>query len=353
MTTVPEVPAFLTWPRLPRRTFREHPVVQSAAGLPGLVIDQASQSVHVDRVVVERDLNRLSSAYLTNNVTAGALSAENAAGLLEVLRVPTEWLEGIVIRSQVMGPISLALKLTDEQDKALIYDPMLLEALAHHLALRVAWLSNQFASRASEHIICLDEPFLDAFNSPFFPIDCQRGVDLLDIVLAGVRGVHSCRGISIGTIGLIQREHMPATYWQPLLQASIDLIAVDVYNHSVVLREAADLLPAFLERPGIFIWGIVPTDETTLALETTESLAARFNNLLRELSETGIPREQLLQSILISTTGSLAHLSPAVAERALVLCTRLSHQIRTAYGLKEQPYPTPTPKKEQQPANEP
>lgn len=352
MTTVPEVPAFLTWPHLPRRAFREHPVVQSAVGLPGLVVDPANQSAHVDRVVVERDLNRLSSAYLTNNLAAGTLPAENAAGLMEVLRVPTEWFEGIVIRSQIMGPISLALKLTDEQDKALIYDPMLLEALAHHLALRAAWLSNQFASRASEHIICLDEPFLDAFGSPFFPIEWQRGVDLLDIVLAGVKG---CRGISIGTIGLIQREHIPATYWTPLLQTSADILAVDVYHHSAVLREAAPSLPAFLERSGLLVWGMVPTDEATLALETTESLAARFGHLLRDLSKAGVPQERLLQSILISTTGSLAHLSTSLAERALMLCTRLSHQIRTTYGLKEHPpsASAPTPKKEQQPANEP
>lgn len=330
MATMTTIPAVLTWPHLPQRSFFEQDFIQSVVGFPGLVVEDEGRHMYVDRTIAERDLNQLSLAYLKHTPAFGALGDDVAAGLRETLRIPAGWFEGVAIRSQMLGPISLSLKIVDEQQRALAYDPMLLEALSHHLSLRTAWFQQQLASQTNDMIVCLDEPFLDVFLSPFAPFDWQRGLDLLELVFDGFTG---CRGIAIGTVGTIEKKRGTPVAWAPILETSIDLLSFDVYNHQELLLDAADVLPGFLERPGYLIWGIVPNDADMLEEETTETLEARFQTLLRTLNEAGISHSQLLPASLISTSGSLAHLPVATAERALQLCANLAVRLRKAYGL--------------------
>lgn len=335
MTTTPML---LTWPRLPQRAFCEQSFVQSASGFPGLVTDTVSRRVFVDRTTVERTIDQLSLAYLQNDVDTTALKQDQATGLAELLRMPAGWFGGAAIRSQLVGPLSLSLFITDEQQRPLIYDPMLLEALAHHVSLRAGWLSRQFNSLVDDVIICLSEPFLDVFNNPFLPIDWNRGVELLELVFGNIEG---CRGLSIGTMGIGQRERErerergtpPASYWRPVLETSVELLLLDVYAHSSLLLEAADVLPNFLERPGYLVWGIVPTAPEDLARETVHTLVERVGRMLDTLAARGISREQLLQASLITTCTSLEHLSIAEAERALYLCFEVSNRLRSVYAL--------------------
>ncbi|NJN66083.1 MAG: hypothetical protein HC884_04890 [Chloroflexaceae bacterium] len=332
MATVPAIPSFLTWPQLPRRSFREQRFVQSAAGFPGLVIDSTSRRVYVDRAIAERDLDRLSLAYLTHDISAGALTEEYAAGLKEALQVPRSRFEGVVVRSMLVGPISLGLKLADEQERPLVYDPMLLEALTHHLSLRASWLSAQFNDQADTTIICLDEPFLDAIHSPFLPLDWDRSIDMLELVFAGVRGG---RGLSVGAIGPRQKEQPPPIHWEQLMETSMECFACDVYYRQDILLDAAPVLPAFLNRRGFVIWGLIPAQEEALALETAETLVERFQDLVHELGAVGVPQDLLVPASAISTSGGLEHLSVALAERAMQLCVEVSRLLRLAYGFKD------------------
>ncbi len=302
--------------------------MQSAVHFPGFVLDTTTRQAYVDRAVMEQDIDQLSVAYLTRTIANGALTIEHAAGLMELLRMPAEWFTGRAIHSQLVGPVSLALRLTDEQQRSLIYDPVLLEAVAHHLSLRVAWLSNQFSNLASDTIVCLDEPFLDAFNTAFFPLDWDRGLELIELVLSDVPG---CRGVMISGFGL--RETGTPVSWAPLLDTSVELIALDVYYHGELLLNAAPLLPDFLERPGFLIWGLIPADADMLAIETIDSLFNRFQRLVNQLVKAYVPRDHLLAASFISTSSSLEHLPIEVAEQALKLCVAVSNQIRSRYRL--------------------
>jgi hypothetical protein len=96
------------------------------------------------------------------------------------------------------------------------------------------------------------------------------------------------------------------------------------------------VLKDFLERPGLISWGLIPANEQSLAKETTDTLTARFNGLLRKLSVAGVPRDRLLQASLITTSGRLSHLPIEAAERALQLCSDVSLRIRLSYGLTNQ-----------------
>ncbi len=332
MTAIPGIPSLCTWPYLPKYSFREQRFVQSAAGFPGLVVDTIAEQVFVDRADAEQGIDGVSLAYLTHNTAIGALTSEYASGLTRLLHIPSGWLEGVAIKSQLVGPISLALYITDEQQRPLLYDPVLREALAQHLSLRSAWLSTQLSTLTEHVMICLDEPFLDAFNSPFFPIDWDRGIELLEIVFSGVTG---CRGVMIGNGSMSSHGDQSSAYWAPILETSVDMLMFDVYNHSAVFLDGAHLLPRFLDMDGSVIWGLIPSNAEALHTETTDTLVVRFQTMLHLLTKAGVSQDQLLQASLISTDGSLEHLSVKDAEHALQLCSSVSTHIRLSFGLEE------------------
>jgi hypothetical protein len=307
---------------------REHLHVQSASGFPGLMLDPSTNHAYVVRDQAIQKLDWLELAYLERNTLSGALTAEDAAGLFDVLRAPTPQTRRYAINSQILGPISLALQLTDEQHRPLIYDPMLREALAHHLALRIGWLTSRLANHADHVIVFLDEPLLEALESPFCPLRWQEGIDLIEQVIGGFSGV---RGLIIRATEAQQIDNLPR-FIELMHDTTIDLIWLDV-QPPYGARPAAVLLPELLERGGALVWGLVPTTYATLQRTTADDLLAYFEHMLDGITAAGLDREEVLQSSLIGTSGSLAHVPIASAERAVRLCAEVSNHLRTRYEL--------------------
>jgi hypothetical protein len=325
-------PAVLTWPCLPQRSFREHLYTQSASGFPGLVLDEASRRAYVVKEQAERNLDWVGLAYLQRNALVSALKPEDAAALTELLRSAGTAQEHAyrAIASQMIGPVSLSMQLTDEQNRPLMHDPMLREALVQHLSLRVSWLTDRLCSLAEDTIICLDEPLLSVLSSPFCPISWDSGIELLEQVFDGTTG---CRGLILGEFGARQRGHDLATSWAYLMETSVELVALDVYNYSNLLLSAVSVLPDFLDRAGVIVWGLVPADSAALAHETVDTLVARFEKLLEHLVAAGLRRDQVLSASLISTNDHLTHLAPGSVEKALQCCVDISSRLRANYKL--------------------
>jgi len=315
--------ALLAWPQLPQRSFREQGFVQSLIGFPGALIDALQARAYVDRSAAERELDRLGLAYLENNSDYAALAEDDAAGLAELLRQSHPAQMPLALKGQLMGPISLATHITDEQQRPLIYDSALFDALGQHLRLRAAWQEARLRERIDTTIICLDEPFLEAVGLPFLPVDWEAARDQLDIVLGGIAG---CKGIFAGG----------AVNWAEVLQTSVELIIADAYEHSQSLVAAAAALPAFLDRDGIVGLGLVPTDAEALSHSTAEGLLQHTIALFDELARAGVPIEWLARQAVVSTSDTLSQLDVATAERALQLVARLSQLLRAHYQLDEQ-----------------
>jgi hypothetical protein len=322
------LPSLLTWPCLPQRSVREHLHMQSASGFPGLVLDQSTSHVYVVREKSIQKLDELELAYLERNTLSGALTAEDAAGLFDILRAPAPQTRRFAINSQILGPISLALQLTDDQHRPLIYDPMLREALAHHLALRLSWLTNRLTAQADHVIVSLDEPLLEALDSPFCPLSWQEGIDLIEQVISGVDGV---RGLILRATDAQQIDNLPR-YRELLRDTSLELIWLDM-QQPYGARLAAVLLPDLLERGGTLVWGVVPTTYAALQRATADTLLAHFEHLLDGITSAGLNREQVLQASLIGTSDSLARVPIAAAERAVRLCADVSSRVRARHEL--------------------
>jgi hypothetical protein len=292
------------------------------------MLDQSTNHVYVVRDQATQKLDWLELAYLERNTLSGALAAEDAAGLFDILRAPAPQTRRYAINSQLLGPISLALQLTDEQHRPLIYDPMLREALAHHLALRVGWLASRLATHAEHVMLFLDEPLLEALDSAFCPLTWQEGIDLIEQVIGEFDGA---RGLIIRATEDQQIDNL-SRFSELMRDTSIDMIWLNV-QPPYSARPAAVLLPELLERSGALVWGVVPTTYAALQKTSADTLLAHFEYMLEGITAAGLDREQVLQSSLIGTSGSLAHVPIASAERAVRLCAEVSNRLRTRYEL--------------------
>lgn len=303
---------------LPQRAPREQALALAAAGYPGLSFDHERGAV--TRAAAELELGRVGLAYLRAERGAGAPPPEQGAAVTEMLR-QLEQSRVRAAHAELAGPISLALQLVDDQERPLAYDPALREALVQQVTLRAAWLHDQIATHLGAAVVCLDEPFLDALDSPFSPIDWPEGVDLLARALADAPT--PC-GLCVAR----------TPNWAAVLALPADLVFFDAFEHGAGLIQAASAVAGYLDRGGALGWGIVPNDPAALTQERTETLSRRFESTVDYLAVAGgIDPARIRATALISTSGGLAHLPPNLAGQAAALCADVSAHLRAKYQL--------------------
>lgn len=310
----------LAWPQLPQRSFREGNLSQAALGLPGLVIEATQGLVFVDPVRALTELDRLDLAYLRHDISYAALAPDDISGLSEIQRQPESVRDAYALKGQMMGPISLAAQLTDNQARPLIYETLFFEAIIHHLHLRAAWHVSQLVELNGATIMCLDEPFLEAMSHSFLPISWEQAQAAIEEVFSAIGGY---RALYAG--GQID--------WARILHWSIDMIIADTHNYHDAFVSAGTHLIDFLERGGTIGLGMIPTDVELLQHATPEQLAHRVELLLESFVSYGINKHTFLNHSILTTQDSLGFLNEEMAEHAMQLLGNTSRLIRQQYHL--------------------
>lgn len=303
------LPLSPTWPRLPYKSPFEDRYVQFSERFPGLVLEEGGR-LHVDHQHnLERGLERLYLAYLEDQRDYGRISSGYAAGLEALRRGEVSLTRPpLLLAGVVTGPVSWALTVRDEHGRPILHDRILLEAVAKHLRLKVAWMEDELRRWAPHTLILLDEPHLTQFSPTSLPN--EQTIALFEEVLSGSRGlkgIHACG---------------PAD-WGLILKTSANVLSLDAYAYADSLLPHSAAVTRFLERRGIIAWGIVPASEAA-EQETVESLVTRLEGILETLVEAGVPREALYRRGLISPSCGLEALTPALAERVLDLTAAVS-----------------------------
>ena len=306
---LPEIPA---WPQLPKRSFLENMYVQFSEEFPGVVVQ--GDRIYVDRSQnLDQPLEQLYAAYLENDVERYRVSPDYAGGLYSFLAKKVE--KALAIKGQITGPVSFGLVVTDQEQRPIIYDDVLADALAKHLKLKAAWQERALKAICPNTIIFIDEPYFASLGSAFISLTQERVIGFLEEVFQGIqglKGIHCCGN----------------TDWSVLLNTSVDILNFDAYNYG----ESLSLYPAevkrFLERGGIIAWGIVPNNEQALAEETVDSIFVRLEETMGLLCSKGIDYDMLWEQCLITPSCGLGSLSPEGATRALELVAGLSRRLR-------------------------
>ena len=310
------LPALPAWPQLPKRSRLENMYVQFSEGFPGLVLE--GDKIHVERTAeFDSQLEQLYTASSENNPDNYGISAEYAAGLHAF--VALEGQHPKMVKGQITGPITWGLCATDREQRGILYDDLLAEALAKFLRLKAMWQERFLRQVSPETVIFVDEPYLTSLGTAFVAVPNEQVTILLEEVFSGIKGlkgVHCCG----------------STDWSLLLKSSTDILSFDAYNYADSLSCYPAEVNAFLKRGGSIAWGIVPNEEGALGRESLASLYDRLGEAIAQFTRESIPFKQLVAQGLLTPSCTLASLSPEAAVRALELLAELSAKVRGKYG---------------------
>jgi methionine synthase II (cobalamin-independent) len=313
MKYLPDIPA---WPQLPKRSPKESMYIQFSEGFPGIAIDE-------DKIHIEPSSNfqaELGQIYLDceeDNLDKYAVSAKYAAGLHTFL---SQTCRLNIVKGQIIGPITWGLTVTDQDDRAILYDETLAEFMAKFLRLKASWQENALRQTSSHTIIFVDEPYLSSLGSGFVAIPEEKITSLLEEVFCGIKGlkgVHCCGN----------------TDWPLLLNTTIDILSFDAYNYATSLSLYPNEVKSFLNHGGTIAWGIIPNNEEALAKESLSSLYDRLGEAMAPFTRNGLRFGQIVAQGLVTPSCGLANLSPEATNQALELLAKLSENLRKRYSI--------------------
>jgi hypothetical protein len=225
------------------------------------------------------------------------------------------------IRGQMISPISLGLKIVDENRKSIIYHDEVKEVLFDFIQKKVNQQYYELREKNPNAFVWVDDPglalifsALSGYNEGQAKADLDRFLEGLE----GLRGVHLCAKPD----------------WDFLLKSKMDILSFDSFNCGVVIVNYPSLKD-FVDKGGIISWGIVPTYTELLEQETIHSLMERLETFWDDLSRKGVNQSKLLhQSLLAPATCNL--LNPdkeRTVEKAFEVLRELSRKIREKYLL--------------------
>lgn len=312
MKYLPDIPV---WPQLPRRAPEEGMVFQFSEGFPGIVLNgdririepSAGFESALGQIYIDRDEDRFDDY---------GISAEYAAGLAAFL---SRAAGAQIVKGQVTGPVTWGLTVTGEDGLGILYDDTLAETAARFLRLKASWLENRLRRITSRTIIFIDEPHLVSLGSVFNPIPEEKVPVLLGEVFRGIKGIkglHCCGNSN----------------WSVLLDTGLDILSFDAYNYASSLSTHSGKVKSFLERGGSIAWGIVPSDEESLAGESLATLRDRLEDAIALFTRDGLRFRQIIAQGLITPSCGLGGLSPESSTRALELTSQLSRDLRRRYA---------------------
>jgi methionine synthase II (cobalamin-independent) len=311
---LPDLPA---WPQLPKRSHLENMYVQFSEGFPDIVLE--GDKIFVDRTAeFDSQLEQLYNADAENDADNYGISADYAAGLHAFVALKER--HPRMVKGQITGPITWGLMVTDREQRGILYDDLLAEALAKFLRLKAMWQEKFLRQIAPDTIIFVDEPYLTSLGTAFVAVPNEQVTTLLEVVLSGIegiKGVHCCG----------------STDWSLLLKSSTDILSFDAYNYADSLGCYPAEVKAFLERGGNIAWGIIPNEDEAVARESLDSLNDRLGEAIAPFTREGLPFKQLVAQGLLTPSCTLASLSAEASVRALELLAELSARVRAKYGL--------------------
>ncbi len=312
---VPNVPF---WPQLPKRDTREGMVEQFSEGLPCVKVTE--QGVLFNPEQKENELEVFYEKIIEEDIDYFKISPDFSRGLYafyqRLKKVDLKSIE--FIKCQITGPFTFGASINNESGRALLHDPVFMQAIINTLKMKALWQVELFKEFNKKIILFIDEPYLSSFGSAYAPINRENVVKGLTELAEGIKpkgvliGVHCCGN----------------TDWSMLIDiGAVDIINFDAFNFFDKFILYVDNLKTFLNRGGIICWGIVPTQEFT-GNETAEILLKKISFCIDILVKKGVDKVKLSEQLFISPACGLGSLDPEKSEKILKLLSEISLLLR-------------------------
>lgn len=303
------------WPQLPKRSFLESMYVQYSEGMPGLVVDQAKKTIHIDSAKAAADIESVYTRYLEGDVDHFAISETHAQGLYRFIEKFDASVKTVkYIKGHTTGPISFALTVTNENKQGIMYDRDVFEVMTKVLCMKVKWQIRQLKKVFPSVIIFIDEPYLVSIGSSFVNINIEDAFSKLDEVITAIKeegalaGLHCCGN----------------TDWPLLLKRPLDILNFDSYAFAKEFSLYSNEIGSFLASGATVAWGVVPSSEA-IDRESPDALASRFGEGIKMLADKGVPEDKI--SSIITPSCGVGTMEESSARKVLVTLRQLSEKL--------------------------
>jgi hypothetical protein len=224
------------------------------------------------------------------------------------------------IRGQLEGPISFGLNVLDQDKRPIIFEdtvrPFMLEFMARRINVQLSMLKKINPNA----FMFVDEPglqFIFSAMSGYNDVTARTDMETFFSLVERPRGVHLCGNPD----------------WDFLLKLDLDVLSLDVYTNGEAFTAYAPSIKKFLDKGGIIIWGIVPTNIESFEKENVENLTKRLEGLWDSLAGRGIDRELLIKNGMLSPA-TCCLVNPdaeKTVEKAFSVVNELSQRLREKY----------------------
>jgi methionine synthase II (cobalamin-independent) len=297
------------WPQLPRRDAREGMVAQYVDGLP--CIEVTRKGVFYNGRNKEKQLEAFYERIIARDIDYFSINEDCAAGFYAFYQrlVKSDLASVKFIKVHLTGPFTIAASIKDEKQRALVHDPVLMQAIQEGLAMKALWQLKMLGKFGKKMILFIDEPYLGCFGSAYTSINREDVVASLTALTGSIKsagaliGVHCCGNTDWSIFTDI--EH-------------IDIINFDAFSFLEKVILYSDSLTRFMQRHGALCWGIVPTQKPE-----TEERAGVLTDMIQQglvaMEKKGLSPQVVLQDLCISPSCGLGTLDEARAEACFKL----------------------------------
>jgi len=307
------------WPQLPHVSYHEDMYAQASEHFPGITMDVENRTLRFSMDKFEQELEE----------TLAHLDEPEYFDISETYSVvyhrflQTDLSARPAIRGQLEGPVSFGFNILDQNKRPILFDdnirPFMLDFMARRLNVQL----NRLKKLNSNAFMFVDEPglqFVFSGMSGYNDVTAREDMEMFFSLVERPRGVHLCGNPD----------------WDFLLRLDLDVLSFDAYTNGHIFVSYAGSIRKFLDRGGVLVWGIVPTNFEPFQQQSLDTLAARVTGLWDSLAHQGIDREFLLsRSMLSPATCCLVNPDfEATVEKAFATTKVLSRHLREKYRLE-------------------
>jgi len=301
------------WPQLPLYSYHEDMYVQASEHFPGIVLDVEKKTL---RFSMEKFTNELEEAMAHFEEPEYFDISETYSEVYHRF-LKLDLADRPAIRGQLEGPISFGFNIVDQDNRPILFDdtirPFIIEFLARRINIQLSKLKkiNQNA------FMFIDEPglqFVFSAMSGYGDVAARKDMEIFFSLIERPRGVHLCGNPD----------------WDFLLGLDLDILSLDVYSNGEVFASYASSIKKFLDRGGIIVWGIVPTNIEPFEKENINSLENRLIEMWTFLGKKGIDRDFLMSRSMLSPA-TCCLVNPDIektVEKAFAIVKELSTKLR-------------------------
>ncbi len=265
------------WPQLPRYSYHEDMYVQASEHFPGIVLDMQQQTL---RFSMDKFIQELEET-MSHMDDPGYFDISETYSAVYHRFLKMDLSDRPAIRGQLEGPISFGFNVVDQDKRPIIFEDTVRPFMLEFMARRINVQLRRLKKINPNAFMFVDEPglqFIFSALSGYNDVAARTDMENFFSLVERPRGVHLCGNPD----------------WDFLLKLDLDVLSLDVYTNGEAFTAYAPSIKKFLDKGGIIVWGIVPTNIESFEKENVESLTKRLEGLWDSLAGRGIDQELLM-----------------------------------------------------------